>query len=444
MSSTLSERKLKTRDSYSDPYEQNSRSEIEAQSKSRDTSSSGDSTSSLLSPIYHESYESEDEENESPNKQPNRFSSRESKYTPRSWKDNASKEPIVSTPHGHTESRRRSWLRRESLHRSCDLEFSRDSTTSLLSPIYHDSYESEEGETEAPMTPASGASNREVAPNANRQKNAVSKRSTAFTFVRPKTSRFTASLKKAKQSEEEEQRFKEVELTAWEKWLIKKAKEERIKIQNKSQQEMTLKQTKFKEQEELERKKILAEDEHKLWVQRKNEKEKMEKEMKLHKEQETEKAKERARRLAAERASEKFQDWLKKKKLQKMETEKMEKDEEEKRTAETQERKEKADRVYQEWLEKVKTRPRTVPSSFGYANGKLTGYYDGSSYPAPSYCNPIPWKPIPVPRSEDTTKKITCKIKEKPKSTYQYGTHSNVACRPKDNLIVGTAWRKAR
>ncbi|XP_067903007.1 coiled-coil domain-containing protein 34-like isoform X2 [Heterodontus francisci] len=360
MSSTLSEKEdLKTKDSYSDLYQQNSRSEIAVQSKSFDLSS-GDSTSSLLSPIYHESYESEDEENESPNKQTNRLSSRESKPTPKGWIDSASKRPVVSTPH------------------------------------------------------------------------------------RPKESRFKASLRKAKLSEEEEQRFKEVNLTAWEKWLIKKAKEERIKTQNKSQQEMILKQAKLKEQEELERKKILAEDEHKRWVQRKDEKEKMEKEMKLHKEQEGKKARERERGLTAERASEKFQEWLKKKKLQKMETKKIEKDEEEKRTAETQERKEKADQVYQEWLEKVKARPRTVASSFGYANGKLTGYYDGSSYPAPSYYNPIPWKPIPVPCLEDTTKKLTCKMKEKPKSSYLYKAHSNMAFRPKDNLLVGTAWRKAR
>ncbi|XP_038664228.1 coiled-coil domain-containing protein 34-like isoform X2 [Scyliorhinus canicula] len=425
MSSTLSEKDLKAQDSYSDPFERNRKSEIEIQSKSCDFSSSADSTSSLLSHINHESYESEDEENESPNKQTNRLSSSESKYMSWSWKDNASKEPVVSTPRGQKESRQNNWLKRENLHKSCDLEISRGSTTSLLSPIYHDSYESE-GEIEAPMTPASG----EVTPTAIRQKSAV----------RPKTSRFKTSLRKAQRSEEEEQRFKEVELTAWEKWLIKKAKEERVKIQNKSQQEVTLKQTKLKESEELEKKKILAEDEHKRWVLRKNEKDKMEKEIKLHKLQEEEKAKERARGLAAERASEKFQDWLKKKKLQKMETKKIEKNEEEKRTAETHERKEKADKIYQEWLEKVKTRPRTVPSSFGYVNG----YYDGSSYPTPSYYNPIPWKPIPIPRSEDATKKGACKIKEKPKSTYLYGTHSNVAFRPKDNLIVGTARRKAR
>ncbi|GCC27649.1 hypothetical protein chiPu_0006075 [Chiloscyllium punctatum] len=445
MTSTRSDKEdLKTKDSHSEPYVPNGRLEIDVRSKSCDLSSSGDSTTSLLSPIYHDSYESEDEENESPNKQADRLSSRDSESTPSSWKDSASKKPVVSTPHGQKKSRDNNWLKRESLHRSCNLEFLRDSTTSLLSPIYHDSYESEEGDIEAPMTPASRTSNKGLISTASKQKSIPSKRPTVSTAVRPKTSRFIASLSKDKLSEEEEQHYKGGDLTAWEKWLIKKAKEERIKIQNKFQQEMALKQAKLKEEEERERKRILAEAEHKRWVQRKNEKEKMEKEIKHHKEQEVKKAKEQERRLAAGKAGEKFQEWLKRKKLHEMETKRIEKDEEEKRIAETQERKEKADKVYQEWLEKVKNRPRTVPSSFGYANGKLTGYYDGCSCPAPSYCNPVPWKPIPVPHSEDTMKKRTCKTKEKPKSDCVYRTHSNMAFRPKDNLIVGTAWKKSR
>ncbi|XP_048462757.1 coiled-coil domain-containing protein 34 [Rhincodon typus] len=445
MSSTLSEKEdLKTKDSHSETYVPNGQLEIDVRSKSCDLSSSGDSTTSLLSAIYHDSYESEDEENASPNKQADRLSSRDSESTSNSWKDSASKEPVVSTPHGQKNSRDNKWLKTESLHRSCNLEFLRDSTTSLLSPIYHDSYESEEGDIEAPMTPASRTSNRGLISTANKQKSIVSKRPMMFTAVRPKSSRFKVSLSNEKFSEEEEQHYKKADLTAWEKWLIKKAKEERVKTQNKSQQEIILKQAKLKEEEERERKRILAEDEHKRWVQRKNEKEKMEKEIKLRKEQEEKIAKEQERGLAARKASEKFEEWLKKKKLQKMETKRIEKNEEEKRIAETQERKEKAEKVYQEWLEKVKNRPRTVPSSFGYANGKLTGYYDGCSYPAPTYCNPIPWKPIPVPHTEDTMKKRTCKMKEKPKSNCVYRMHSNMAFRPKDNLIVGTAWKKSR
>ncbi|XP_059508135.1 coiled-coil domain-containing protein 34-like isoform X2 [Stegostoma tigrinum] len=374
MSSRLSEKEdLKTKDSHSETYVPNGRLEIDVRSKSCDLSSSGDSTTSLLSAIYHDSYESEDEENESPNKQANRLSSRNTESTSSSWKDSASKEPVVSTPHGQKNSRDDKWLKTEKLHRSCNLAFLRDSTTSLLSPIYHDSYESEEGHIEAPMTPASRTTNKGLISTANKQKSIVSKRPTTFTAVRPKSSRFKVSLSKEKFSEEEEQHYKEADLTAWEKWLIKKAKEERAKTQNQSQQEIILKQAKLKEEDERERKRILAEDEHKRWVQRKNEKERIEKEIKLRKEQEEKIAKEQERGLAARKASEKFEEWLKKKKLQKVETKRIEKNEEEKRIAETQERKEKAEKVYQEWLEKVKNRPRTVPSSFGYANGKLTG-----------------------------------------------------------------------
>ncbi|XP_051885397.1 coiled-coil domain-containing protein 34-like [Pristis pectinata] len=439
MSSQSSEEENVKTNSYLNQYLQNSRLENEIQPKSCELSSSSGSTSSLLSPIYRESYESEDEENESLNKQTDRLSRRRSESTPRRRAEGFSTTPVVSTPSGQKKSRQNICLKRETLHKKCNLEPSKDSTTSLLSPIYHDSYESEEGETEASKTPTSSISDREMASTTNKT---VSKKLTIFTPVKSKTSRTSA--RKTKLSEEEERHLKEVELTAWEEWLIKKAKEERIEMQKKSQREMILKQAKLKEQEELQRKKVRAEEEHRRWVQRKNEKEKLEKEKKFHKEQEEKYAREQERERTAERGSKVFQEWLKKKKLQKIEIKKVEKNAEEKKIAETQERREKADKVFQEWLEKVRTRPRTVPSSFGYANGKLTGYYDGSSYPAPSYWNPIPWKPIPVPCTEDNIKKITCKEKVKPKSTSLYIPHSNVPFRPKDNLVVGSGWRKAR
>ncbi|XP_059831973.1 coiled-coil domain-containing protein 34-like isoform X3 [Hypanus sabinus] len=360
MSSESSEEENMKIYSQLNQYQRDSRLENEIQVKSCELSSSSGSTSSLLSPIYHESYESEDEENESLSKQTDELSRRNSESTPSKRVVSFSKTPVVSTPSGQKKSRLRTCAR------------------------------------------------------------------------------------KAKQSEEEEQHLKEVELTAWEAWLIKKAKEERSEVQKKSQQEVILKQAKLKEQEELQRKKARAEEEHRHWVQKKNEKEKLEKEKKLQKEQEEKNVKEQERERAVERASKTFQEWLKKKKLQEMEIKKQEKNAEEKKIAESQERREKADKVFQEWLEKVKSRPRTVPSSLAYANGKLTGYYDGSSYPAPSYFNPIPWKPIPVPCSEDNVKKITSKEKVKPKSTSLYIPHSNVAFRPKDNLVVGNGWRKAR
>ncbi|XP_072905801.1 uncharacterized protein [Hemitrygon akajei] len=441
MSSESSEEENMKIYSHLNQYQRDSRLENEIQVKSCELSSSSGSTSSLLSPIYHESYESEDEENESLSKQTDKLSRRYSESTPSKRVVSFSKTPVVSTPSGQKKSRQNICLKRESLCKRCTLEPSKESTTLLLSPIYHDSYESEGGETATSKTPTSSVSDREVARSTNKT---VSKKLTMCTPVKSKTSRLRTCARKAKQSEEEEQHLKEVELTAWEAWLIKKAKEERTEVQKKSQQEVILKQAKLKEQEELQRKKARAEEEHRHWVQRKNEKEKLEKEKKLQKEQEEKNVKEQERERAVERASKTFQEWLKKKKLQEMEIKKQEKNAEEKKIAELQERREKADKVFQEWFEKVKSRPRTVPSSLAYANGKLTGYYYGSSYPAPSYFNPIPWKPIPVPCSEDNIKKITSKEKVKPKSTSLYIPHSNVAFRPKDNLVVGNGWRKAR
>lgn len=426
--------------SQSDLFEQNNKLENDAELRSCELSSSSGSTSSLLSPIYHESYESEDEENESLNKQADRLQRGKSESTPRRREDSFLKGQVVSTPSGKKQSRKTIHLKRDASSKGCDLELSKSSTTSLLSPIYHDSYESEEGESEASQTPASSISNGEIASTANKT---LTKKLAILTPVRSKTPRPRTSARKAKLSEEQ-QHLKEVELTAWEEWLIKKAKEERVELQKKSEQEMVLKQVKLKEHEEFEKKKIRAEEEHKRWVQRKNEKEKLVKEEKLHKEREEKNVKEQERECAADKARQRFQEWLKKKELQKMKIKKIEKDADEKKIVETQERKEKAEKVFREWVEKVKTRPRTAPSSFGYANGKLTGYYDGCSYPAPSYCNPIPWKPIPAPCSEDNIKKTTLKEKAKPKSTSLYIPHSNVAFRPKDNLLVGNGWRKAR
>ncbi|XP_069770831.1 coiled-coil domain-containing protein 34-like [Narcine bancroftii] len=424
MSSQSSDKENAETNSLSSLYQMNSRLENEVQPAHCESPSSSGSTSSLLSPIYHESYISSEEENVSQNKQADRFSRRISESTPRKTVDSFSKRPVLSTSGGQKKSRQNMCLKREALYKGCNLEVSKDSTTSLLSPIYHDSYESEDGKTEVSKTPASSISNREMASTANKT---VSKKLAIFSPVRSKTSRFRTSERKTQLSKEEEQHLKEVELTAWEEWLIKKAKEERIEVLKKSQEEIILKQAKLKEQEELERKKVRAEEEHRCWVRKKIEKEKLEKEKKCHKDQEEKIVREQERKRATERASKIFQEWLRNKKLQKMETKKIEKDAEEKKAAETQERRERADKIFQEWLQSVRTRPRTVPSSFGYANGKLTGYYDGASYPVPSYCNPIPWKPIPVPCSEDNGKKITCKEKMKSKSASLYIPHSNVA-----------------
>ena len=60
--------------------------------------------------------------------------------------------------------------------------------------------------------------------------------------------------------------------------------------------------------------------------------------------------------------------------------------------------------AYGKWMAQVKERPRPVYNSFGYTGGMLTGYYEWGSYPAPSYCNPIPWMPPKIKRNSDRIK----------------------------------------
>ena len=73
------------------------------------------------------------------------------------------------------------------------------------------------------------------------------------------------------------------------------------------------------------------------------------------------------------KAEAKYQEWLEQKKvedLKKKNEEQLKKKEEEQKK---QERDEKCKKAFEEWKKKALKRPRSVPNSFGYANGKLTG-----------------------------------------------------------------------
>ncbi|XP_014343362.1 coiled-coil domain-containing protein 34 isoform X3 [Latimeria chalumnae] len=251
--------------------------------------------------------------------------------------------------------------------KSCDLNSTGDSTYSLLSPIYHESFESEEEENEAPSKQETSAQDSKL------------QSSTELSAVKPKKKKEVLPLT-------------DIQLTPWEKWLINKVKEERMQKRNKTLEEMRLQPERLKQQQEEERKKMLADEKVKDWIQKKTEEE-----------------------------------------------------EEEKRAAELRERKENAEKTFQEWLRNANAKPNPVLHSCGYANGKRTGYYDGSSYPTPSFYNPIPWKPIHIPPPEDTARKNTLK-KKKNRSTFRqfYRPSTAVLSKPKDNLGIGNLCQKAK
>ncbi|XP_054555295.1 coiled-coil domain-containing protein 34 isoform X3 [Talpa occidentalis] len=186
-------------------------------------------------------------------------------------------------------------------------------------------------------------------------------------------------------------------LTPWEVWFVGKEKEERDRQQQKALEELNQELEKRKEMEVREKRKIIAEEKHKEWVQKKNEQQRKEREQKINKEMEEKAAKELKKEHLQEKAKEKYQEWLKKKNAEECEKKKKEKEKEKQRQTELQEKKEIAEKKFKEWLENAKNKPRPVAKSYGYANGKLTGFYNGNSYPEPTFYNPIPWKPIHMP-----------------------------------------------
>ncbi|XP_020833626.2 coiled-coil domain-containing protein 34 [Phascolarctos cinereus] len=236
----------------------------------------------------------------------------------------------------------------------------------------------------------------------------------------------------------------EASLTPWEEWFVCKEKEQRARLQNRALEELSLQQEKRKEVEEREKRKKYAKEKHKEWLHKKNEQERKEREWKLNKEMEEKAAKDLEKEHLQEKAKEKYKEWLRKKLAEEHEKKKKEKEKEKQRLAEQQEKKEISEKKFKEWLQNVKNKPRLIPKSYGYANGKLTGYYSGIACSQPSFCNPIPWKPIYIPPPKESKTAITVKKSKRPVSIPPYRSSSLVFHKNKGNLCLGTLCRIQR
>ncbi|XP_019482633.1 PREDICTED: coiled-coil domain-containing protein 34 [Hipposideros armiger] len=254
-----------------------------------------------------------------------------------------------------------------------------------------------------------------------------------------------ASVVESKDNQEEQKqvRLPESSLTPWEVWFVGKEKEERDRLQQKAVEELNQQLEKRKEMEEREKRKIVAEEKLKEWVQKKNEQQRKEREQKISKVMEEKAAKELAKEHLQEKAKEKYQEWLKKKNAEECEKKKKEKEKEKQRQAELQEKKEIAEKKFKDWLENAKNKPRPAAKSYGYANGKLTGFYSGNSYPEPAFCNPIPWKPIYVPPSTEA-KALTGKKTKRPVISQPHRPSSLVIHKAGSNLCLGALCRIQR
>ncbi|KAM9302129.1 coiled-coil domain-containing protein 34 [Gastrophryne carolinensis] len=292
--------------------------------------------------------------------------------------------------------------------KSCDMSRTGDSTSALLSPIYHDSFESDTEDHEFHSRTLKSQSDIHSDQNFD----------------------------KTRSSSSIEQSLADLHLSPWETWLLNKERQGRIELQKKLSEELKQEEERRKQQEKKEIKKRMAEEQLKEWIQKKQEQERKEKEQKLLIEKQERELEEQKKYLQV-KGKEKYQEWLNKKKEEEQERKRKEKEQTERHLAQQREKKEKAEKIFKEWLEQAKNKPRPTLNSYGYINGKLTGYYDGSSYPAPSFYNPIPWKPIPVPPPQkETAKNSNGKKKKRAASSQSYRSTITIPYKPKDNLHV--------
>ncbi|XP_021541553.1 coiled-coil domain-containing protein 34 [Neomonachus schauinslandi] len=307
-----------------------------------------------------------------------------------------------------------------------------NSTMSLLSPLGHQSfpfdYDDGDGEDEEDVDEGAHDSQAKVA------------------SLRGVELQGCTSVAESEDNQEEQKQvhLPESRLTPWEVWFVGKEKVERDRLQQKALEELNQQLEKRKEMEEREKRKLIAEEKHKEWVQKKNEQKRKEREQKINKEMEEKAAKELEKEHLQEKAKEKYQEWLKKKNAEECEKKKKEKEKEKQRQAELQEKKEIAEKRFKEWLENAKNKPRPAAKSYGYANGKLTDFYSGNSYPEPAFYNPIPWKPIHMPPSKEA-KDLSGKKTKRPVISQPHRSSSSlVVQKARSNLCLGTLCRIQR
>nr|XP_022307223.1 coiled-coil domain-containing protein 34-like isoform X2 [Crassostrea virginica] len=190
-------------------------------------------------------------------------------------------------------------------------------------------------------------------------------------------------------------------LSPWEQWLIQKTKEERVKRQQMKKHKVEVREQKEQKAKEKIQKEVKAEEKRTEWLKQKNYEETLRKKLEKQRIKTEAEIKAQQNMITKMKAERKFEEWKEKK--DNMEREKKEQEIQKKREIELEEKckKIKAQQKYEEWLRSAKNRPKSA-QSFGYSGGKLTGYHDTGAYPAPTYYNPIPWHPNPIPKTQKT------------------------------------------
>uniref|UniRef100_A0A7N6A1X6 Coiled-coil domain-containing protein n=1 Tax=Anabas testudineus TaxID=64144 RepID=A0A7N6A1X6_ANATE len=224
------------------------------------------------------------------------------------------------------------------LHTSRDLDdgvLSDDEDTfSLLSPIYHDSFDS--AEEDLPHSPVQQTSPRQNRQNVN----------------------IDADVHPASPT-----------LSAWEMWLVNKAKEDRLKLEKKAEEERLLKQKREQQEREQMQKKIIVDEKIQEWLKMKNEQHKQF--VKQSKEEELIQKQREKQREIEQKAQQKYNDWLQKKNREKIEKEKKIKEEAVLKQEQEKERHKRAEEKFKDWLTKANEKSRASPKSPCYPTSKV-------------------------------------------------------------------------
>ncbi|XP_036007710.1 coiled-coil domain-containing protein 34 isoform X2 [Fundulus heteroclitus] len=272
-----------------------------------------------------------------------------------------------------------------------------EDTFSLLSPIYHDSFDSDEEELGSILSQQTSPRHSED----SRLSASLARSELSRTHVKQK---FNALIEPAGSPP----------LSAWEMWLLCKAKKDRLRLEKKAEEERLLREKEEQQEREREQKKLVMEKKIHEWLKIKRDQERREQLVKQKEEEEEMLRQQEKQREIERKAQQKYRDWLQKKNHEKLEKEKKEKMEAAMKEEQERERRNKAEEKFKEWLTKTNEKTRASPKTHSYPKSPYEG-----SYPAPSFCNPIPWKPIHVPPPETSPKKTSGRKPQKKKKPQQ-------------------------
>lgn len=301
--------------------------------------------------------------------------------------------------------------RAKDIHRAMAVDeylSSDEDTFSLLSPIYHDSFDSDE----------------ELQPDTSLRQTEESPRRT-LSPVRCELPKSRAE----EQATADERPAVSPALSAWEIWLVNKTKDDRMKMEMKAEEESLLKERQEQEKREQEQKKKVVEERIKAWLTMKADQKRQETRLQQSREEEEIQRQQVKQMHTEQRAQHKYKEWLHKKNQEKQHKEKKEREEAAKKEDQERERRKKAEEKFREWLENTDEKCKTGPKSPCYPRSP----YD-KGYSSPSFCNPIPWKPIHVPLPEGTPKKKNASQQKPQIQSRHRQCPSGTAYRLRDNV----------